>query len=163
MALFCLAGRACSCSYRIAREEQALLAVSAILSLIRRLACSPRLQRGLRCSPVSLLKTFFAELVNRSTSRCPTEPWFGRYARFCNGECRFSQPSAGPALMRGTSRLMGRMGSAEQLLLFTSRYRALNIYTSLRTLWLPQDPEITGIRMQLQPKSNRSAGRKLNS
>ena len=41
-------GRNLSSRYRIARGEQALLAVSVVLSLTRWPACSPHLQRGLR-------------------------------------------------------------------------------------------------------------------
>ena len=41
-------GRTLSCRYRIARGEQALLAVSVVLSLARWPACSPHLQRGLK-------------------------------------------------------------------------------------------------------------------
>ena len=36
-------GGACVSSHRIAREDQALLAVSVVLSLIRQLACEPYL------------------------------------------------------------------------------------------------------------------------
>jgi len=39
--------RACVCRFCIAWEEQALLAVSAVLSTIRWLACEPCLQKGL--------------------------------------------------------------------------------------------------------------------
>ena len=41
-------GRTLSSRYRIARGEQALLAVSVVLSLTRWPACSPHLQRGLK-------------------------------------------------------------------------------------------------------------------
>ncbi len=44
---FSVLGRTCFSRHRIAREEQALLAVLVVLSLTRWPACSPRLQRGL--------------------------------------------------------------------------------------------------------------------